>query len=496
VLLGDAGADPRYLPGGESPETRSVLVVPLIGGAGVIGVIDLQSAEPDAFDRHDLALMTTVAELAATAIDKARLYEAEQARRRELERLYQKEQLLVADMEHSYNELFHTLTELERRDELLRHSERLSALGELASGVAHDFNNLLAGILGNTQLLLMDEGDAERRRMLGVIEQAAQDGAATVRRIQDFARKSERHVQEEVDLADVIDGALAITRPRWHTLIQREGRSIQVLRQIEAAPIVLGSAAELRELLINLLINAVDAMPQGGILRVRQAVQRQCAEPGAAAADAPMAIIEVRDSGTGIPPELHDRVFESFYSTKPSGKGSGLGLAMCRQIVVRHNGRIELESEVGRGTAFRVLLPIAELAGAAAADAAAPAPAAALRVLVADDDESVRDVLARILQRAGHDVTTVASGEQALAQFDACRYDLVFTDMSMPGIAGAALVGELRARDPRIAVVIITGWDQADTIQGDALGAVVIAKPFNIAEIHRVVSAIGERDRV
>jgi signal transduction histidine kinase len=491
VLAGDVAADPRYIAPAELASTRSELVVPIISGAGVIGVIDMQSERPYAFDRHDLELLTTVAEFAATAIEKARLYEAEQDRRRELERLYQNERLLVADMEHSYNELLHTLTELERRDELLRHSERLSALGELASGIAHDFNNLLAGILGNAQLLLIDEFDLERQRMLGVIEQAAQDGAATVRRIQEFARKSERHAQEDVGLAEVIDGALAITRPRWHNLAQREGRLIKVRRELEAAPIVLGSAAELRELLINLIINAVDAMPSGGVLTLRLAeVPPRRGEPC-------MAVIEVCDSGVGIPPELHDRVFESFYSTKPDGKGNGLGLAMCRQIVARHGGQIELSSVVGQGTTFRVLLPVAGQPLAAATSSAAPTPAAALRVLVADDDKSVRDVLARILQRAGHEVIAADSGEQALARFSPRQFDLLFTDLSLPGIDGATLVGELRARDPRLAVVIVTGWGQADELQPSELGAdALITKPFNIAEIHRVVGEIAQRDQV
>jgi nitrogen-specific signal transduction histidine kinase len=387
---------------------------------------------------------------------------------------------------------------LERRDEQLRRSGRLSALGELASGVAHDFNNLLAGILGNTQLLLMDETDVERRRMLAVIEQAAQDGATTVRRIQEFARKTERYAEETVNLIDVIDGALAITRPRWHNLAQREGRAIQVRREVSAPLLVSGNAAELRELLINLIINAIDALPNGGDLTVRLIERADGASGSDRARGArPMAVLEVSDSGVGIPPALHERIFDSFYSTKPDGKGSGLGLAMCRQIAARHNGRIELYSAAGQGATFRVLLPLVEQRTQAASPVAAPPAAGALRVLVVDDDPTVCDVLSRVLQRAGHTVTGVASAEDALDLFVPLTYDLIFTDLSLTGMDGAALLNHVRARDPRIAAVIVTGWGKLEEGQHQSLGATaVVTKPFNVSQILQVVGEICRRDGV
>jgi len=251
VVCNDVTRDPRFLFRPEISTTRSEMVVPLRGRFAVLGVIDLQADHTDAFDNRDLELIATLAEYTTTAIENARLYTAAQERSHELEQLYQNERMLLADMENSYNELLYTLTELERRDEQIQRNGRLSALGELTSGVAHDFNNLLAGILGNTQLLIMDEIDVERRRMLYVIEQAAQDGTTTVRRIQEFTRTSKPQVKETVNLAEVIDGALAITRPRWHNLAQREGRAIQVRSEIGAPLLVLGNAAELRELLIQ-----------------------------------------------------------------------------------------------------------------------------------------------------------------------------------------------------------------------------------------------------
>jgi signal transduction histidine kinase len=462
----------------------------------VLGVIDLQADHPNAFDRDDLELISTLAEYATTAIENARLYAAAQERSRELEQLYQNERMLLADMENSYNELMQTLTELEHRDEQLQRSGRLSALGELASGVAHDFNNLLAGILGNTQLLIMDEIDVERRRMLDVIEQAAQDGATTVRRIQEFARTSERQAEETVNMVEAIDGALAITRPRWHNLAQREGRAIQVHCEVGAPLLVLGNAAELRELLVNLIINAIDALPSGGDLMLRLIERRDRANE-LERAERRMAVLEVSDSGVGIPAVLHERIFDSFYSTKSASKGSGLGLAMCRQIAARHNGRIELHSAAGQGTTFRVLLPLAQQQAQPAPELAAPPAAAALRVLVVDDDPAVREVLARVLQRAGHAVTSVASAEEALDRFAPLQYDLIFTDLSLSGLDGVTLLGQVRALDPQIAAVIITGWGKLEEGQHQSLGAAaVLTKPFNVAQVLQIVGEISRRDAV
>jgi signal transduction histidine kinase len=496
VVCNDVTSDPRFLFRPEISNTLSEMVVPLRGRFGVLGVIDLQADQKNAFDQDDLELISTLAEYATTAIENARLYAAAQERSRELEQLYENERMLLADMENSYNELLYTLTELERRDEQLQRSGRLSALGELASGVAHDFNNLLAGILGNTQLLIMDETDVERRRMLDVIEQAAQDGATTVRRIQEFARTSERQAEEVVNLAEVIDGALAITRPRWHNLAQREGRAIQVRCEIGAELMVMGNAAELRELLINLIINAIDALPSGGDLTLRLIERRERAnQPERARAEQRLAVLEVSDSGIGIPQVLHERIFDSFYSTKPAGKGSGLGLAMCRQIAARHNGRIELHSAAGQGTTFRVLLPIAQHPAQLAPAQAAPAATLALRVLVVDDDAAVREVLARVLQRAGHSVTGLASAEEALEQFAPLQYDLIFTDLSLAGMDGATLLREVRERDPQIAAVIVSGWGNIEEGQHQALGAsAVLTKPFNVAQVLKIVGEINRRD--
>jgi two-component system NtrC family sensor kinase len=226
-------------------------------------------------------------------------------------------------------------------------------------------------------------------------------------------------------------------------------------------------------------------MPQGGELMLRLAEQ-----PRSAPFERRLAPIEVSDTGIGIPPALQAQIFDSFFTTKPAGQGSGLGLAICQNIANLHGGRIELSSAIGQGTTFRVLLPLDE--GAAAAEVAAPPPAAvsACRVLVVDDEPSVRDVLARILRHGGHEVTTAASGEDALEHFAPGQYDLLFTDLGMPGMGGAALLRHLRARDPHLIGVVVTGWGQQDGV-GDRLpeAAAVVAKPFSA---DRIAELVGE----
>jgi two-component system cell cycle sensor histidine kinase/response regulator CckA len=246
-------------------------------------------------------------------------------------------------------------------------------------------------------------------------------------------------------------------------------------------------------MLINLIINALDALPNGGDITLRL-IERRDRGNDLERAERRMAVLEVSDSGVGIPQVLHERIFESFYSTKPNGKGSGLGLAMCRQIAARHSGRIELFSTAGQGTTFRVLLPLAQPQAQPIAEQASLPTAPSLRVLVVDDDPAVRDLLTRVLQRSGHSVTSVASAEEALAQFAPLQYDLLFTDLTLSGIDGVTLLGQVRALDPQITAVIITGWGKLEEGQHQALGAAaVLTKPFNITQVLQIVSEISHR---
>jgi signal transduction histidine kinase len=312
---------------------QRALSAPLFAEGIYLGALQVYTRH-HSFSRDDHTLLAALARYAAQAIANARRHGSEQ--------------LIKRDLEHAYSELLTTLTELERAQQRLLRTERLRTLGELASSVAHDFNNLLTGILGNAQILLA-ETDGPQRQLLEVIEQAALDGRAMVRRLQDFTNKPTTVAPRAlIDIASVIDGALAITRPRWLALA-RHGIEIAVRRDVRGALLVLGNAPELREVLINLLVNAIDAMPRGGTLCVSAMLTAE--------GDAPAVVLEVSDSGIGIAPALQSEIFEPFFTTKPVEEGSGLGLAICKSIIEHHGGTIAVESSVGTGARFRITLP-------------------------------------------------------------------------------------------------------------------------------------------
>jgi signal transduction histidine kinase len=236
------------------------------------------------------------------------------------------------------------VTEQRRWEKQMARSEKLAALGQLAMGMAHDFNNLLQAILGHTQLIANDPSHARLQRGLTTIEQAVRDGVETVARIRRYARREGDTQPEAVDLRDVVRQVIEIARPRWSGSGLR-GARIVVHQDLEPAPPVRGRGAELREILMNLVLNATDAMPRGGTIRVATRQQGD------------WAILSVSDTGTGIPSELRRRIFEPFFTTKETG--TGLGLSIVSGIVSSCGGTIDVESEPGRGTTFTIRLPAA-----------------------------------------------------------------------------------------------------------------------------------------
>jgi signal transduction histidine kinase/ActR/RegA family two-component response regulator len=384
-------------------------------------------------------------------------------------------------------ELSHYIAEQERIREKFSHVEKMSALGELASGVAHDFNNTLAGILGRAQLMLRTVKDPAVEQGLNIIIKTAEDGANTVKRIQDFARQRRDHDFEHVAIDQLLIDVNEITRPRWKDRAQANNIHIRLDLEIHTHAFVMGHVSELREVLVNIVFNAVDAMPEGGILTLAARERDSFVE------------INVADTGTGMAPEVRSRVFDPFFTTKGKA-GMGLGLAVCYGIVQRHQGVIEVQSEVARGTTFKITLPIAEAEPVPQTEVT-PAPRLTLvanshapRILVVDDEDSVREVLADILISEGYDVTHAANGEEALRYFDAQKFKAVFTDVGMPGMSGWEFARAIRERDEQIPMAVITGWGEAvsSTEQEEAKVNWVVAKPFDLDRIVEIAQEIGE----
>lgn len=393
-------------------------------------------------------------------------------------------------------ELNQYLSEQERLREQFSHMEKMSALGELASGVAHDFNNTLAGILGRAQLLQTTNDPEQIRKGLQIIVQTAEDGAKTIRRIQDFARQRRDHDFEPVAVGQLLLDVSEITRPRWKNRAEATNVQIGLDLQIHTVALVMGDASELREVLVNMVFNAIDAMPDGGILTL-------------AARDIDQTVqISVGDTGTGMGADVSTRIFDPFFTTKGKA-GMGLGLAVSYGIIRRHEGAIEVNSEVGKGTTFCINLPIAgedveidtdapeTVAGAprlAESPRVLPAGAQGTRILVVDDEEYVRELLRDILVAEGCDVVEAAKGREALVHLEAGEFDAVFTDVGMPGMSGWELAEQIRARNGQLPIAIITGWGEAvgSSEQREAQVNWIVAKPFSVGRIVEVLNEVRE----
>jgi len=398
----------------------------------------------------------------------------------------------AAQAENHVKELSHYIAEQERMREQFSQMEKLSALGELASGVAHDFNNTLAGILGRAQLLQRTDDPEKMKRGLEIIIKTAEDGAKTVKRIQDFARQRRDHNFELVSIDQISMDASEITRPRWKNCAEALNIHITLELEIGSNAMVMGDDSELREVLVNMVFNAIDAMPEGGTLTL------------STHSEGDSVIVKVIDTGVGMYPEVRSRIFDPFFTTKGKA-GLGLGLAVSFGIIRRHSGNIEVESQYGSGTEFRITLPLAKIveksvnqsegAPAELPEEASPIIAQQLpmRLLVVDDEVFVRDLLRDILDGENCDVCVAESGSEALALFKETKFDGVFTDVGMPGMSGWELAREIRQINKKIPIAVITGWGEAvgSYEQKEAGVDWIVAKPFTADRITELVRDIN-----
>ena len=373
------------------------------------------------------------------------------------------------------------VTDRRHSEEKAAQSEKLRALGQLASGVAHDVNNLLAAVLGRSELarLEVERGQIDPPRLseaLGQIEQAAEDGARTVRRIQEFARDRNNADVAVVDLAKLARDTIELTRPGWRDTAQVGGRPIAVEVDLEPNLLVAAEPLELREVLTNLILNAVDAMPRGGRLRVAGRRSGQTVQ------------LDVSDTGIGMSRSVSRRVFEPFFTTKAEG-GTGLGLAVCYGIVRRRGGHLTVSSVPNGGTTLTIDLPYAGSAAPVSQPERVQPPAERRQhVLFADDEAGLASIVQRLLLLEGFEVTICSGGEEAVAKFDPERHDLVLTDYGMPDLTGLQVAAAVRRRSPSTPVVLVTGWGSDLDLSAPPAGVTaVVSKPFRLGTLVEAV---------
>ncbi len=330
------------------------------------------------------------------------------------------------------------------RRELLR----AEAVARIAGGVAHNFNNVLSVILGRVDLLLgqVERGGlppAELQKGLRVIRKAALDAGELLRRFRELARPPQEADAAVFDLNGAVRDAHVLLQPHAVTLAQARGVRLRIqLRLATPPPLVTGQPSALREVLVNLILNALDAMPAGGEVTVE--TRREAGR----------VVLRVTDTGVGMPPEVLARAFTPFFSTKGPGH-SGLGLSSARELVAAHGGTITLDSRPGRGTTVTIVLPAAP----SRPPEASPPPALppGLRVLVIDDEPEVAQLLAELLESRGCAVSTAHGGRAALARLEQGGYDLVITDLLLPEVPGWELARVAKRRVPGAVVVAVSG---------------------------------------
>jgi signal transduction histidine kinase len=377
-------------------------------------------------------------------------------------------------------------TALEEAEGQMARTRRARAVGEMALGIAHDFNNCLTTILGFTELALgpLNESDPYYTD-LATIRIAALDAAALVKRLQTVGRRTRTTEEREVvDLREIAKVMPELARPRWTRSAELEGVSFDITVDIQPAPPVFVVPAEIRELLLNLLFNAVDAMPSGG----RITIATGTAPDGSAQ-------ITVADQGTGMSEEVLAEVFKPFFTTKGE-RGCGLGLSVCRNIAERHGGVLDVKSTPGQGTTFTLKLPPAELVASPAIErepvaATAPEPTGAgRRVLLIDDQEEVRESVGEMLRALGHQVTTAGNGAEAIAIARGGNLDVVLTDFGMPGMNGVEVARHLLTTIPETPVVLVTGWGlDPDAPPPPKNVTSVISKPVTMNALREVMTA-------
>ena len=470
LLVEDVAAEPDLARSPEQSHPGSFISVPIVLSVpikfseavlGAINVTNRRSGQP--FNQEDVAYLCGLAGQAAVAIERARHHE----------------------------DLQNAIASLQNTQEQLVATERLKVLGEMAAGVAHDINNTLNGILGRAQLLRSSIGQkaldpAGLRHSLETIENLANQGAATVRRIQDSARIRKDRPVEAMDLNAVVRFAVELTRPKWKVESELQGTPIEIVPELGEIPTTSGSPQEMTQVLSNLIFNAVEAMPKGGHIRLKTSTENGSI------------VLEIADDGTGIKPEIQSEIFEPFFTTKETGQG--LGLSVAYNIVKRMGGSIEVESEPGKGTRFTIRLPVIHATIAEPQGEREPSPTSTTpaRILIIDDEQQNRELFAEMLSIDGHEVALASTGAHGLALLENTPYDIVITDLSMPGMSGWQVAQEVKKSHPALPVIVLSGWGVQ--LEPGALREagveLALAKPIAVDElltsVRRIVGTGGE----
>ncbi|HSY43980.1 MAG TPA: ATP-binding protein [Candidatus Acidoferrum sp.] len=441
---------------------RSFVAAPLLVESKVFGALIAARKQAENFTSGDCEFLKQLSGHVALAAHQAQLYEA---------------------LQQAYDDLRQT-------QQAVMQQERLKALGQMASGIAHDINNAISPIALYTESLLEKEPglSARARDYLGTIQHAIEDVSHTVARMREFYRQREQQMTlTPVKLNEMIQQVIDLSRARWSDMPQQRGIFIKIETVLDPAlPPVMGVESEIREALVNLIFNAVDAMPNGGTLTL---------ETGASEKSTRLVHVEVKDTGVGMDEDVRRRCLEPFFTTKGE-RGTGLGLAMVYGIVRRHNADIEIESTPGKGTTFRINFPVPAMPAATAGKDTTPfVVPTRLRILVVDDDPLLIKSLRDALETDGHVIVTAGGGQDGIAAFRNAfekkePFAVVITDLGMPYVDGRQVSATIKGISPTTPIILLTGWGQRLVAEGDVPKHVdhVLNKPPKLRDLRETLA--------
>ncbi|HZU99475.1 MAG TPA: ATP-binding protein [Planctomycetota bacterium] len=435
----------------------SCVATPIVIDSRATGILVVGRRVADAFTTGEREFLKTLSEHVALAVEQTRLH---------------------SDLKTAYEGL-------RQAQNTVVQQERLRALGQMASGIAHDFNNALAPILGFSELLL-DRGaadlasDVDVQKYLQFINTSAKDGARIVSRLKEFYRHREQNeVFQPVRLNQVVEQTVALTQPKWKGQAEASGRSIRVETSLNKTRTFPGNESDLREVLTNLIFNAVDAMPQGGTITLRTDEEKE------------HITLRVSDTGTGMTEEVQRRCLEPFFTTKGE-HGTGLGLAMVHGIVRRHEGTVEIQSEIGKGTTFILRFPLQNSAELQSGGYAIGTTGQRLRVLVVEDQLQMRELVTACLTKDGHVVDSAPNGRAGLGKFTAGKFDLVITDRAMPEMSGDQLAVAIKAISPQTPILLLSGFGEFMAASGETPQGIdmILGKPVTLSALREAISKV------
>lgn len=354
---------------------------------------------------------------------------------------------------------------------------RVENVGRMTLGLIHEINNMLTNVLGNLEIIemsdLLPEGSNDLNDLLKTIRKAALDGASMTKSIKSYIRNEKTSTFELIDVAELIEDSVTFTKPYWYNEPRRKGIEIDLFTDFEELPPIMGSIVELKEVFINLITNAVQAMPRGGQLHIKGFLNKQ-----------EHLVIHVADTGNGMPDNVKRRIFEPMFTTK--GKmGTGMGLSICQSIVRNHDATIQVQSEIGQGTTFILTFKPTDAEHAQKPVSVLKEDSQPVHILAVDDEPGVRNILANLLKTRGHSVSLASSGYEALDQLKSKEVDIVFTDHGMPEMNGHQLAQAIRQSQPDLPIVLVTGDTEFD-YQMEDIDA-IIGKPFFLEDLQRVI---------